>query len=74
MGGQPWDEALDAYAKRRDSDTAEGWRLTLSAASLRPLSPRLERRLTNAAGRPDEVSRIIGALGGVIPADEVFSV
>lgn len=72
-GEQSWDTALDGYQKWRDVATADGWRVTLTAASLRPVSTRVERQLVRAADRPDQVTRIIGALGGTIPAGEVFS-
>lgn len=74
VGERPWEEALYDYQRRRDEATANGSRLTLRAAALEPLSARLERFYEVASTRPQTVTRIIGALGGVLPLDEVFSV
>ena len=70
---RPWAEALGEYQRRRDATTEQRFHLTLSAAGLKPLSARMERQLAAAAARPQQATRVIGALGGVIPADEVFS-
>lgn len=72
-GERSWAEALAGYHRWREAATEEGFRLTLAAASLGPLSSRVERHLAGAAGRPEEVTRIIGVLSGTVPADEVFS-
>jgi 2-polyprenyl-6-methoxyphenol hydroxylase-like FAD-dependent oxidoreductase len=70
--GRSWDEVLGDYQRQRDEATADGLRLTLNAASLNLLPPRVQRYLAAAAEQPDEVTRIIGALGGAIPVDDVF--
>ncbi|HYM96526.1 MAG TPA: NAD(P)/FAD-dependent oxidoreductase [Candidatus Sulfotelmatobacter sp.] len=68
-----WLEAMSAYEKWRDASTKQGFERTIAAASLRPVSHRIERHLADAAGKPDEVTHVIGVLGGIIPAEEVFS-
>lgn len=73
VSGQPWTESLRDYEQRRDATTANAFRLTLSAAALRPLPGRLRRYYEAASQRPDEVTRIIGALGGMIPVNDVFA-
>jgi 2-polyprenyl-6-methoxyphenol hydroxylase-like FAD-dependent oxidoreductase len=73
VGGRPWTEALRSYQQRRDDATANGFRLTLSAAALKPLPTHLRRYYEAASRRPETVTRIIGALGGMIPVDDVFS-
>jgi 2-polyprenyl-6-methoxyphenol hydroxylase-like FAD-dependent oxidoreductase len=73
ISGQPWTESLRDYEQRRDATTANAFRLTLSAAALRPLPGRLRRYYEAASQRPDEVTRIIGALGGMIPVNDVFA-
>jgi 2-polyprenyl-6-methoxyphenol hydroxylase-like FAD-dependent oxidoreductase len=73
VGERPWNEALCDYQRRRDATTANGYRLTLTAAALDPLSARLQRFYEAVSARPETVTRIIGALGGVVPVDDVFS-
>lgn len=70
---RPWSEAMAAYQQWRDDSTAQGFERTMAAASLRQPSDRVERQFASAAGRPDEVTRVIGVLGGITPAEEVFS-
>jgi len=74
VGERPWNEALHDYQRRRDEATVNGFRLTLRAAALEPLSARLEHFYEVASTRPQTVTQIIGALGGVLPLDEVFSI
>ncbi len=73
VGERPWTQALSDYQRGRDEATANGFRLTLTAAALGPLSARLQRFYEVASTRPETVARIIGALGGVVPLDDVFS-
>ncbi len=73
VGARPWKEALIDYQRRRDDATANGFRLTLSAAALKPLPAHLRRYYEAASRRPETVTRIIGALGGMIPVDDVYS-
>jgi 2-polyprenyl-6-methoxyphenol hydroxylase-like FAD-dependent oxidoreductase len=70
--GNP-DTTLAAYQRRRDETTANCFSLTLRSASLEPLPGRLQRYYEAASQDPDEVTRILGALGGVLPTDEVFT-
>ena len=58
---------LGEYQRRRDDATANGFRLTLSAASLDPLAPHLQGSVQAASTRPEAVTRIIGVLGGSTP-------
>jgi flavin-dependent dehydrogenase len=71
-GERPWEQALRDYQERRDEATANGFRLTLRAAALAPLSTRMQRLYEAASTQPDAVTRIIGALSGTVPLDEVF--
>jgi 2-polyprenyl-6-methoxyphenol hydroxylase-like FAD-dependent oxidoreductase len=73
VGERPWKQALCEYQLRRDDATANGFRLTLSAASLDPLSPHLRDLYEAASTRPDAVTRIIGVLGGITPLGEGVS-
>lgn len=73
VGRRSWNEALAGYQRRRDEATANGLRLTLSAAALDPLPAPLQRYYEAAAAQPQEVTRILGALGGAIPLEDVFS-
>lgn len=65
--------ALGRYAQRRDSCTANGFGLTLRSASLEPVPGQLLRYYEVAAGRPEEAELVLGALGGSIPFDRVYS-
>jgi flavin-dependent dehydrogenase len=73
VGGRPWKESLRDYERSRDNATANGFRLTLSSAALNPLPDHLRRYYEAASGCPEAVTRIIGALGGMIPVSEAFS-
>src|SRR3984957_2658067 len=73
VGGRPWKQALGDYQRRRDNATANGFRLTLSAASLDPLASHLQDLYEAASTRPEAVTRIIGVLGGVTPLGSGFS-
>jgi flavin-dependent dehydrogenase len=73
VGERRWTQALCDYQRHRDDATANGFRLTLSAAALDPLSARLQRFYEVASTRPGTLAQIIAALGGVVPLDEVFS-
>ncbi len=42
LGERPWKQALGDYQRRRDDATANGFRLTLRAASLDPVAPHLQ--------------------------------
>ena len=73
LGGErPWEQALGDYQRRRDEATANSLRLTLRAAALAPLSGRVQQLYEAASTQPATVTRIIGALGGTIPLDDVF--
>ncbi|HEY6379291.1 MAG TPA: NAD(P)/FAD-dependent oxidoreductase [Candidatus Dormibacteraeota bacterium] len=73
VGRRSWNAALGDYQRGRDEATANGLRLTLSAAALDPLPPRLQHYYEAASENPEAVTRILGALGGAIPLDDVFS-
>jgi 2-polyprenyl-6-methoxyphenol hydroxylase-like FAD-dependent oxidoreductase len=73
IGRLPWNESVRGYQQRRDDATANGFRLTLSAAALEPLPDHLRRYYEAAAHCPEAVTQIIGALGGTIPVNDVFS-
>jgi flavin-dependent dehydrogenase len=73
VGERPWKQALGDYQRRRDDATANGFRLTLSAASLDPLAPHLQDLYEAASTRPEAVTRIIGVLGGITPLGGGFS-
>ncbi|HZV51593.1 MAG TPA: NAD(P)/FAD-dependent oxidoreductase [Candidatus Dormibacteraeota bacterium] len=71
-GGPRLDIALDGYRARRDAASLPMYELTLDLASFAP--PRPEQRLLFEAleGRPAEVDRFLGVLGGVVPIREYF--
>jgi flavin-dependent dehydrogenase len=71
-GQRPWEQALGDYQECRDEATANGFRLTLRAAALAPLSSRMQRLYEAASTQPDAVTRIIGALSGTVPLDDVI--
>jgi flavin-dependent dehydrogenase len=73
VGGRPWKQALGDYQRRRDDATANGFRLTLSAASLDPLARHLQDLYEAASAQPEAVTRIIGVLGGITPLGGGFS-
>jgi 2-polyprenyl-6-methoxyphenol hydroxylase-like FAD-dependent oxidoreductase len=70
-GKRPADQALARYQQRRDALTANGFDLTLAAARLAPLSPRLEALYRSAADHPDIARHVFGMLGGSIPLTEL---
>ncbi len=73
VGGRPWEESLRDYEQCRDHETGSGFRLTLNSAALRPLPDHLRRYYEAACQQPEAVTRIIGALGGILPVNDVFS-
>jgi 2-polyprenyl-6-methoxyphenol hydroxylase-like FAD-dependent oxidoreductase len=74
LGGElPWEHALGEYQRRRDEVTANSFRVTMRAAALAPVSARMHQIYEAASTNPEAVTRIIGALGGAIPLDDVFS-
>jgi flavin-dependent dehydrogenase len=73
VGKRASKQALCDYQQRRDEATANHFRLTLSAASLDPLPPHLQRLFEAASTRPEAATEIIGVLGGIIPLDGAFS-
>jgi 2-polyprenyl-6-methoxyphenol hydroxylase-like FAD-dependent oxidoreductase len=73
VGRRPWKESLRGYEECRDHETASAFRLTLNAAALRPVPDHLLRYYEAASQQPEAVTRIIGALGGVIPVNDAFS-
>jgi hypothetical protein len=73
VGKRPWKESLRDYEQCRDNETASGFRLTLNAAALRPLQDHVRRYYEAASDQPEAVTRIIGALGDIIPVNDVFS-
>ncbi len=66
-------QSLRDYEQCRDHETASGFRLTLNSAALRPLPDHLRRYYEAASRQPEAVTRIIGALGGILPVNDVFS-
>jgi 2-polyprenyl-6-methoxyphenol hydroxylase-like FAD-dependent oxidoreductase len=74
LGGElSWEHALGEYQDGRDAVTANHLRLTLRAAALAPVSARMQRIYEAASTNPEAVTRILGALGGAIPLDDVFA-
>ncbi len=73
VGELPWKEALGDYQRGRDDATANGFRLTLTAASLDPLAPHVQDLYEAASSRPAAVTRIIGVLGGITPLGGGFA-
>jgi 2-polyprenyl-6-methoxyphenol hydroxylase-like FAD-dependent oxidoreductase len=72
-GHQPMDQALASYQRQRDTQTANGYALTLSTARLAPLTPRLEALCRAAASQPGIARHIFGVLGGSIPLTDLHS-
>lgn len=73
VGERPWKQALCDYQRRRDEATANGFRLTLRAAALAPISARMQRLYEAASTRPEMATQVIGAICGVVPFDDVFA-
>jgi flavin-dependent dehydrogenase len=71
---RPMDQALAHYQQRRDALTANGFELTLSAARLSPLSPRLETLYRSAADQPEIARHVLGVLGGSIPLTDLHAI
>ena len=67
------DAALAEYARRRDAATADGLRLTLRTAALAPVPEHVLRYYAAVAAQPEEVSRILGVMGGAVPFEDVYS-
>jgi 2-polyprenyl-6-methoxyphenol hydroxylase-like FAD-dependent oxidoreductase len=65
--------ALAAYAQSRDAATANGLRLTLRTATLEPASDQVLRFYSVSAAHPELTTRVLGALGGSIPFEDVYS-
>jgi 2-polyprenyl-6-methoxyphenol hydroxylase-like FAD-dependent oxidoreductase len=72
-GRRSQDEALADYARRRDAATANGFRLTLRTAALESVPEQLLHYYAQAASDPEQIRLILGALGGTLPFDEVYS-
>jgi 2-polyprenyl-6-methoxyphenol hydroxylase-like FAD-dependent oxidoreductase len=72
-GRQSEDEALADYGRRRDAATANGFRLTLRSAALESVPEHLLHYYAQAASDPEQIRLILGALGGTLPFDEVYS-
>jgi 2-polyprenyl-6-methoxyphenol hydroxylase-like FAD-dependent oxidoreductase len=68
-----FDEVLTGYAGRRDAVTANGFALTLRTAALQPISEHMLRFYAYVAEHPDQTTRVLGAMGGAIPFEEVYS-
>jgi 2-polyprenyl-6-methoxyphenol hydroxylase-like FAD-dependent oxidoreductase len=67
------DEALADYSRRRDAETRNGFRLTLRTATLEPVRDQLMQYYAQAANDPEQVRLILGALGGTLPFEDVYS-
>ncbi len=72
-GRRSEDEALAQYDRRRDAATANGFRLTLRTAALERVPRQLLHYYAQAASDPEQIRLILGALGGTLPFDEVYS-
>lgn len=72
-GTRSQDEALAAYTQRRDAATANGFRLTLRTAALEAVSDPLLRYYARAATEPEQIRLVLGALGGTLPFEDVYS-
>jgi 2-polyprenyl-6-methoxyphenol hydroxylase-like FAD-dependent oxidoreductase len=72
-GREPLGEALAGYRARRDADALPMYEVTTDLASFP--APRVEQRLLYEAlaGRPAEIDRFLGVLGGVVPIGEYFA-
>jgi 2-polyprenyl-6-methoxyphenol hydroxylase-like FAD-dependent oxidoreductase len=72
-GTRTQDETLAAYAQSRDAATANGVRLTLRTAALEAVSDPLLRYYARAATEPEQIRLVLGALGGTLPVEDVYS-
>jgi 2-polyprenyl-6-methoxyphenol hydroxylase-like FAD-dependent oxidoreductase len=72
-GRRSQDEALAEYSRSRDTATANGFRLTLRTAALETVPEQLLHYYAQAASDPEQIRLILGALGGTLPFDEVYS-
>jgi flavin-dependent dehydrogenase len=69
-GGRPLEEALAEYMAHRDAESLPMFEFTTELATFAP--PRPDQRLLFDAleGRPAEITRFLGVLGGVVPIPE----
>lgn len=67
------DQALAAYTQTRDAATASGFRLTLRTAVLEAVPDQLLRYYARAASDPKQIRLILGALGGTLQFEDVYS-
>jgi hypothetical protein len=72
-GTRSQDETLAAYAQSRDAATANGFLLTLRTAALEAVSDPLLRYYARAATEPEQIRLVLGALGGTLPVEDVYS-
>jgi hypothetical protein len=72
-GGYTCHAALADYSPRGDAITANGFALTLRTAALEAVSDHMLRSYACAADDPNRTSRVLGAMGGAIALDEVYS-
>ncbi|GAA4724345.1 hypothetical protein [Phytohabitans rumicis] len=71
-GGTPLPAALAEHQVRRDRAITPMYDFTVRRAELHSRRA-LRLFLRAAAGRPEEVTRLLGGFAGVLPVDEVFS-
>jgi hypothetical protein len=72
-GPRSEEDALVAYARSRDAATANSFRLTLRTAALEEVPEQLLRYYARAAIDPEQIRLILGAVGGTLPFEEVYS-
>ena len=72
-GRRPPAEALADYSRARDAATANGFRLTLRTAALEAVPNQLLRYYAEAATDPEQIRLVLGAFGGTLPFEQVFS-
>jgi hypothetical protein len=67
------DEALPDYSRRRDAATDNGFHLTLRTAALESVPQHRLQYYEHAAADPEQTRLILGAVGGALPLDEMYS-
>jgi 2-polyprenyl-6-methoxyphenol hydroxylase-like FAD-dependent oxidoreductase len=72
-GPRSEEDALAAYARSRDAATANSFRLTLRTAALEEVPEQLLRYYARASIDPEQIRLVLGAVGGTLPFEEVYS-
>jgi hypothetical protein len=73
LGGGGLDRAVVRYVKERDKQTKAMFDFTVRIASFPPPTPAEQTMFAAIAERPEETSRLLGAIAGSVPITSLFS-